>query len=139
MHFNPAAKKRRKFFPRCAGVTVVVVRDDMVQAASDGLPAMGAINRDKAARRYGAIDGSGGFYRGRAAHADRSLMNVVFHLPTPALEERFRGEAEPAGFYGLEGNRSLSGGLRASLYNAVTPASVDALTDFMDDFQRRHG
>jgi phosphoserine aminotransferase len=63
---------------------------------------------------------------------------VVFNLPTPDLERQFLLEAEAAGLFGLDGHRSL-GGIRASLYNAVTLASVDVLTDFMQDFQSRAG
>lgn len=102
-----------------------------------GLARMDAINRSKAALLYGLLDASDGFYRGHAAAADRSLMNVAFNLASPELERRFLDEAQAAGFSGLAGHRSL-GGLRASLYNALTLAAVEQLAGFMADFQRRH-
>lgn len=158
-----------------AGVTVVLIRDDLLQTLPDGLPsfldykvqaaahsnyntppvfaiyvtllvtrwlrdeigglaAMDAINRQKAERLYRVLDASPGFYRGRATPADRSLMNVAFNLPTPALEQAFLRQSAAAGFSGLQGHRSI-GGLRASLYNALGVDAVAALCDFMEDFQ----
>jgi phosphoserine aminotransferase len=96
---------------------------------------MAAINRLKANELYGVIDGSDGFYRPHAAAEDRSEMNVAFRLPSEALERRFLAEAEGAGLVGLHGHRSL-GGIRASIYNAVTPEAVAALCGFMADFGR---
>lgn len=116
-------------------VTMLVAR--WLRREIGGLAAMEAINRAKAARLYAAIDGSGDFYRGSASVADRSLMNVVFDLPTAALEAAFVREAEAVGLHGLDGHRTR-GGVRASLYNAVTPAAVAELTAFMDDFRERH-
>lgn len=101
-----------------------------------GLAAMEVINRNKAERLYRVVDGSDGFYRGHAAPADRSLMNVAFRLATPELEQRFLAESQAAGFSGLAGHRSLDG-LRASIYNGLTLAAVDKLADFMEDFRRR--
>lgn len=94
-------------------------------------------NREKAARLYAAIDGSG-FYRGTARLECRSDMNVTFRLPSEALEEQFVKEAEKAGLKGLKGHRSV-GGLRASLYNAFPLEGVDALVSFMRDFEKRNG
>lgn len=102
-----------------------------------GLAQMDRFNRAKAAQLYACLDGSGGFYRARTAGADRSLMNVVFNLPTTELEHVFLQEAAHAGFSGLEGHRAI-GGLRASLYNALTPDAVGELCGFMVDFQTRH-
>ena len=101
-----------------------------------GLAPMAARNAAKAALLYAAIDQSDGFYRGRAKHADRSLMNVVFNLPTPTLDRQFLHEAEQARLFGLDGHRTL-GGIRASLYNAVTLESVEVLVAFMRAFQQR--
>lgn len=101
-----------------------------------GLDNMAAINRDKAARLYAAIDASDGFYRGWAAPADRSLMNVTFTLASDDLERSFLREAAAAGFSGLPGHRSM-GGVRASIYNAMTTAAVSQLVDFMGDFTRK--
>lgn len=157
-----------------AGITVVLVRDDLLDDSSANLPGfldyrtqakahsnyntppvftiytvllvtrwlineiggleqMGAINRRKAELIYRLLDDSEGFYRGRAAIPDRSLMNVVFNLPTPDLEKRFLETSLSAGFSGLAGHRAI-GGLRASIYNAVTVAAVEKLVDFMGDF-----
>ena len=72
-------------------------------------------------------------------HPDsRSTMNVCYRIHDPALEERFIREAEAQGLTGLKGYRSV-GGMRASLYNAVTQDSVDALVSFMRDFESRLG
>ena len=103
-----------------------------------GLDALEAVNREKARAVYAAIDGSGGFYRGPVEPGSRSLMNVVFRLGTPALEEQFVAAAKKAGMVGLKGHRSV-GGIRASLYNAVELAWAEALASFMGDFARRGG
>lgn len=100
-----------------------------------GLENMAAINNRKAALLYRVIDESDGFYRGRAA-ADRSLMNVVFKLSSAELEAGFLSRAQAAGFSGLAGHRAI-GGLRASIYNAVTLEAVEELAGFMDEFRRR--
>jgi phosphoserine aminotransferase len=103
-----------------------------------GLAAMGERNRAKADLLYAAIDGSGGYYRNSVERDSRSRMNVPFFLHDANLDASFLGEAEAAGFIGLKGHRAL-GGMRASLYNAMPPEGVHALTDFMRDFARRHG
>jgi phosphoserine aminotransferase len=103
-----------------------------------GLEAMGARNAAKAEQLYHAIDRSGGFYRGHAAPAARSLMNVTFRLPEAALETQFVAEAEANGMVGLAGHRSV-GGIRASIYNALEPAACADLAAFMDEFARRNG
>lgn len=103
-----------------------------------GLEGIGAKNQDKAKLLYDAIDGSGGFYRGVAQEGSRSLMNVTFRLGSEELEKAFAKESEQLGFVGLKGHRSV-GGLRASIYNAVPRASIEALVDFMGDFAKRNG
>ncbi|MCA9793208.1 MAG: 3-phosphoserine/phosphohydroxythreonine transaminase [Candidatus Eremiobacteraeota bacterium] len=103
-----------------------------------GLDAIHQRNQKKADMLYTAIDNSGGFYRGHAAPEWRSLMNVTFRLPSEELEAKFVKEAEAQGLSGLKGHRDV-GGLRASIYNAFEPAGVQALVDFMADFQRRNG
>jgi phosphoserine aminotransferase len=103
-----------------------------------GLPAMAARNARKAALLYGAIDRHAGFYRGHAAPAARSEMNITFRLPEEALKRQFVEEAQGAGMVGLAGHRSV-GGIRASLYNAVEEQSCAALADFMDAFARKNG
>ena len=100
-----------------------------------GPAAMEAVNRRKAGKLYGAIDASR-FYANPVAPDCRSLMNVPFTLADPALDEPFLEEAAAAGLLNLKGHRSV-GGMRASIYNAVPEAAVDALIDFMRDFEAR--
>jgi phosphoserine aminotransferase len=101
------------------------------------LAAMAERNRAKAQLLYDTIDSSAGFYRNPVAADCRSWMNVPFTLAEPALDPTFLGEARAGGLMNLEGHRSV-GGMRASIYNAMTLAGVTALTDFMRDFARRH-
>jgi phosphoserine aminotransferase len=102
-----------------------------------GLSVIGERNRAKAHRLYGYIDGSG-FYSNPVEPSARSWMNVPFFLPRVELEASFLADAGEAGLIGLKGHRAL-GGLRASIYNAVSMANVETLVDFMGDFARRHG
>ena len=160
-----------------AGVTVVAVRDDLLDRAPESLPAIlryrthrdkeslyntpptfgvyllglvvrwieeqggvaaiEATNERKAALLYDALDESD-FFRGHAEPESRSRMNVTFRLPDEGLEKRFVAEATEAGMIGLKGHRSV-GGLRASLYNAVSLDSVGVLVDFLRDFANRNG
>lgn len=160
-----------------AGVTVVIIRDDLLSRSAASLPVMlsyavhaengslyntppvfaiymlglvtrwligqggleaiAAVNERKAGKLYAEIDRSG-FYRGTAQKESRSLMNVTFHLPSEELEKQFVKEAEKTGLDGLKGHRSV-GGIRASMYNAFPEAGVDALTDFMKEFEKRNG
>lgn len=101
-----------------------------------GLPAMERRNREKAAKLYGVIDANAAFYRCPVEKESRSVMNVVFRLPTEADEERFVSEAKKRGMVGLKGHRSV-GGIRVSLYNAVEPAWVDELATFMEELAKR--
>ena len=94
-------------------------------------------NRAKAERLYGYIDSSG-YYANPIAKECRSWMNVPFRLRDPQLEKTFAAEAADAGLVNLEGHRSV-GGMRASLYNAMPIAGVDALVAFMRDFAARKG
>ena len=160
-----------------AGVTVVIIRDDLLSRSSKTLPTMlnyavhaenrslyntppafavytlglvmkwliaegglrtmAAVNARKASRLYTEIDRTG-FFRG-TAHADcRSLMNVTFRVGTEELETQFIGQAQAAGLDGLKGHRSV-GGMRASIYNAFPEAGVEALVQFMREFERTHG
>jgi phosphoserine aminotransferase len=160
-----------------AGLTIVIVRDDLVgqalpitptafdyavQAANDsmintpptfaiyiaglvfdwiraggGVAAMGERNRAKADLLYGALDTSD-FYVKRIAKRDRSIMNVCFHLPDPALDAPFLAGAREAGLLNLKGHRVV-GGMRASIYNAMPIEGVRTLVDYLGDFERRHG
>jgi phosphoserine aminotransferase len=160
-----------------AGVTVVIIREDLLQRSAKSLPTMlnyavlaenkslyntppafavyalglvmkwlraqggltaiEAINQRKAGKLYAEIDRTG-FYRGTANKADRSLMNVTFRLATEELEKQFVKASESAGLDGLKGHRSV-GGMRASIYNAFPEEGVDALVQFMREFERTHG
>jgi phosphoserine aminotransferase len=102
-----------------------------------GLPEVARRNQEKAGLIYQTIDDSGGFYRGHAK-SDRSVMNVTFRLPSEELENTFASEAKKNNLIGLKGHRSV-GGLRASIYNAMTLEGVQALVEFMKEFQRRNG
>jgi phosphoserine aminotransferase len=102
-----------------------------------GLPAIAAINARKAGKLYTELDRTG-FWRPAAQTDSRSLMNVTFRLSGEDLEKAFVKESTAAGFDGLKGHRSV-GGMRASIYNAFPEAGVDALIDFMRDFERRNG
>ena len=102
-----------------------------------GLEAMAQINQRKAEKLYAAIDGSD-FYRNPVHPSCRSWMNVPFIMAEQTLDERFLSDAEAAGLFALKGHRSV-GGMRASLYNAMPEAGVDALIEFMRDFEQRHG
>ena len=101
-----------------------------------GLPAMMEHNREKAALLYATIDESDGFYRCPVDVKYRSEMNVVFRLPSEALESSFVAEATERQMVGLKGHRSV-GGCRASIYNSMTIEGVQTLTDFMKDFALR--
>lgn len=105
--------------------------------ALGGISAMQRINEKKAATLYAVIDSSD-FWRAPADRESRSIMNVVWRLPSEELEEQFVSESKKAGMIGLKGHRSV-GGLRASIYNAVPQEAVDALVAFMKDFERKHG
>ena len=160
-----------------AGLTVVIVRDDLIgqalpitpsafdyklQAEADsmyntpatypiylaglvlqwlkrngGLAAMEARNIAKAKVLYDVVDASS-LYVNKVAKADRSRMNVVFTLKDDKLDEPFLKAAKAAGMVQLKGHRSV-GGMRASIYNAMTLEGVQALASLMRDFEARHG
>ena len=88
-------------------------------------------------RLYGVLDASD-FYRPTVREDSRSHMNVTFRLPSEDLEARFLADAAREGFLGLKGHRSV-GGVRASIYNAVEPRSVELLVEFMRRFEASHG
>ena len=156
-----------------AGLTIVIVRDDLVGHAPSGLPAMldyqthaendsmyntpptygiymaglvfqwlkknGGINAmetaniAKAKLLYDAINNSAGFYVCPVAVPDRSRMNIPFTLDNAALDGEFLKQADARGLLQLKGHRSV-GGMRASIYNAMPLAGVQALVDFMHEF-----
>jgi phosphoserine aminotransferase len=161
-----------------AGITMVIVRDDLLgktsnqapslfnyekQAGADsmmntvptfcwyvcglvfkwliqngGLEAMEQVNIRKAAKLYDFIDRSGGFYTNPVEMACRSRMNVPFIFQDNNLDAKFLAQSHDAGLHSLKGHRSV-GGMRASIYNAMPEAGVDALIAFMQDFQDRNG
>jgi phosphoserine aminotransferase len=160
-----------------AGVTVVIVRDDLLARSQKSMPTMlnyavhaengsmyntppafavyamglvmkwligqgglraiAQVNERKAHKLYAEIDRTG-FYRGTAATDCRSLMNVTFRLASEDLENQFVKASTAAGLDGLKGHRSV-GGMRASIYNAFPEAGIDALVQFMQEFERIHG
>jgi len=101
-----------------------------------GLKAMEERNRTKAHKLYDFIENSG-FYKSPVAKNARSWMNVPFTLAKPDLDKTFCAEAAKAGLVNLEGHRSV-GGMRASIYNAMPPEGIDALIEFMKEFQARN-
>ncbi|MBK5963553.1 phosphoserine transaminase [Thiocystis minor] len=102
-----------------------------------GLEAMAVINARKAKLLYDTIDASG-FYANPVQPDARSWMNVPFTLANPELDETFLKEAKAANLTTLKGHRSV-GGMRASIYNAMPEAGVEALVAFMREFERRQG
>lgn len=102
-----------------------------------GLEAMAAVNRRKAEKLYAAIDASQ-FYTNPVDPMCRSWMNVPFTLADPALDKLFLEQSAAAGLTNLKGHRMV-GGMRASIYNAVSEEAVDALIAFMAEFERRSG
>ncbi len=103
-----------------------------------GLEGMAAVNDEKARILYECIDQSGGFYTNPVDPDCRSAMNVPFVLANAELDAAFLAESKAAGLLSLKGHKSV-GGMRASIYNAVPLAGVQALVEFMNDFAKRNG
>jgi phosphoserine aminotransferase len=129
--------------PTFAVYTLELVTEWM--ATEGGLPGMQRRNEGKAKLLYDAIDASGGFYHCPVEKDSRSLMNIVFRVGgsagqpgDEAMEKEFAKQAAAAGLIGTPGHRSV-GGMRASLYNAVSATDVNALTAFMNEFHRARG
>ncbi|HND59476.1 MAG TPA: aminotransferase class V-fold PLP-dependent enzyme, partial [Thauera aminoaromatica] len=102
-----------------------------------GVAAIEAQNVAKAKLLYDFLDASD-FYENRIDPACRSRMNVPFFLKDETLNDAFLAEAKAAGLVQLKGHKSV-GGMRASIYNAMPLAGVQALVDFMRDFAARRG
>jgi len=157
-----------------AGVTVVIIRDDMLKRCKDGNPTMldyrthtakdslfntppvfavyivrlvlewikkqgglaavEKVNVAKKERIYQLLDLYPDYYRGTVEPDSRSWMNLTFRLPSEELEKKFLVEAKAAGMGGLKGHRSV-GGIRVSMYNAVTLEGVEKLAKFMEAFK----
>ncbi|MBI5576295.1 MAG: 3-phosphoserine/phosphohydroxythreonine transaminase [Deltaproteobacteria bacterium] len=100
-----------------------------------GLAKVEEINRKKAGRLYGVIDKNPQFFRSPVEKESRSVMNVVFRLPSEELEANFIAEAKKAGMVGLKGHRSV-GGIRVSMYNAASYEWVDTLASFMETYAK---
>jgi len=161
-----------------SGLTVVIVREDMIGQVIDGTPsmfnyktqadaesmyntpptyawyiaglvfanlkkkggvkAMAEVNERKARKLYQYIDSTDGYYKNPVAISCRSWMNVPFTLKSDALDEPFLKGAKAAGLVQLKGHRSV-GGMRASIYNAMPEAGIDALIAYMKDFMQKNG
>ncbi len=102
-----------------------------------GVEAIAKINRAKAQTLYRAIDESD-FYRNTVNPKHRSIMNVPFQLADTELDKLFLEESKKAGLLNLKGHRVV-GGMRASIYNAITLEQVESLVDFMKTFEQKHG
>lgn len=160
-----------------AGVTLVVIREDLIGRAKDELPTMvkykthaeknslfntppcfaiyicklvlewfkenGGVeenekrNNEKASMLYRIIDESSGFYKGHAEKDSRSIMNITFRLPTEELEAKCIKEGLDNELLGLKGHRSV-GGMRASIYNAMSVEGVKKLCEFLKEFQEKN-
>ena len=103
-----------------------------------GLQGIAAVNAEKARILYACIDNSAGFYANPVDPECRSRMNVPFTLANPGLDAAFLAESKAAGLVSLKGHKSV-GGMRASIYNAVSLEGVQVLVDFMNDFAKRNG
>ena len=123
--------------PPCFAIYTAQLMLKWIDETVGGLEQMAAVNRQKADILYQVIDASD-FYRGTAQPDSRSLMNITFRLQNEDVEKTFIQEAEENKLGGLKGHRSV-GGCRASIYNAVSMASVEALADFMKTFEKRYG
>ena len=114
---------------------VKLVTDYMLSLG--GVAAVQQKNEEKAAALYEVLDSSD-FWKPHASKDSRSIMNVTWRLPSEELEAQFVAESKRANMEGLKGHRSV-GGLRASIYNAVSMDDVQALIDFMKEFERKNG
>jgi phosphoserine aminotransferase len=103
-----------------------------------GMAGIAEVNAEKARILYECIDGSGGFYANPVDPDCRSRMNVPFTLSNAELDAAFLAESRAAGLVSLKGHKSV-GGMRASIYNAVSLEGVQVLVDFMNDFAKRNG
>jgi phosphoserine aminotransferase len=122
--------------PNTWGIYMVKLTCEWLESQG-GVSAMQKVNERKAARLYQMLDSSD-FWRCPVAKDCRSSMNVVWRLPSEALEEDFVSKAKKEGLVGLKGHRSV-GGIRASIYNSITLESVEALVSFMKEFERTNG
>jgi phosphoserine aminotransferase len=122
--------------PNTFGIYIIALVCDWLKEKG-GLAAMERDNEAKAKLLYDAIDATD-FYRGHADTDARSMMNVTFRLPSEDLEKKFADEATAIALDGLKGHRSV-GGIRASIYNAFPQEGVQALVQFMNEFESKNG
>ena len=102
-----------------------------------GLEGMAKHNNEKASYIYDMIDRSEGFYKGHAEKESRSLMNITFRLPSEELEKKFVSGASEYNLSGIKGHRSV-GGIRASIYNAMSKEGCMTLAKYMDKFRKEN-
>lgn len=133
---NVAAERSRYNTPPTFGIYMAGLVFKWIKAQG-GVAAIEEANRAKAELLYGYLD-STSFYRNPVHAPVRSRMNVPFVLRDESLNDAFLKGAEEAGLMQLKGHKSV-GGMRASIYNAMPMAGVQALVDYMKDFERRHG
>jgi len=139
LHYGKLAEAKSLLnTPSCFAVYFVKLVTDWLLAEFGGLDKVHEFNRRKSQLLYDVIDASGGFYPGHAEKGCRSIMNVPFRLPSDELTAKFLKEAEQHDLAFLKGHRSV-GGCRASIYNAMPIEGVEALTEFMRDFQEKNG
>lgn len=122
--------------PNTWGVYMVKLTCDWLESQG-GVAAIQMVNERKSTTLYRLIDSSD-FWRSPVRKECRSAMNVVWRLPSEALEEEFISKAKNEGLVGLQGHRSV-GGIRASVYNAIPLEAVEALASFMKEFERTNG
>lgn len=132
-----ASKNSMYNTPPCFAIYTIQLVMKWLEETIGGLEKMEEINLKKAKVLYNCLDSSG-FYKGTAEPDSRSIMNVTFRLPNEELEKRFIQEALENGLGGLKGHRSV-GGCRASIYNPTSLEAVEALTDFMKNFEQKNG
>ncbi len=133
---NVAAEHSRYNTPPTFAIYVAGLVYKWVKAQG-GVQALEAANKAKADLLYGYLDASG-FYRNPVEPSVRSRMNVPFVLRDESLNDAFLQGAEAAGLLALKGHKSV-GGMRASIYNAMPLAGVQALVDYLKEFERRYG
>jgi len=137
LNYNIFADKNSLYnTPNCFGIYLVglVMKWILEQG---GIDKVEKVNKEKANLIYQTVDGTD-FYRGTAKEDSRSIMNITFRLPSEDLEKKFVAEATAAKLVGLKGHRSV-GGIRASIYNAMSLDGVKALVSFMKDFEKKNG
>jgi phosphoserine aminotransferase len=131
--------KNNSLFNTPPTFAIYMVRNVLAWVKSvGGLDQIEKWNNEKGQLLYGTLDKLSSYYKAPVAKDSRSLMNIVFRLPSEALEEKFVGEAKKAGMVGLKGHRSV-GGIRVSAYNAITVEQIKTLCDFMEKFAKANG